>query len=239
MGGNLKFMIIGTAPSLANIKEFFQKIGLPLFEGYGLTELGMISMNDYSKNKLFTVGTIFPGIKVDFREDNVLWVKNSYQRMNKYLNEESDLIDKDGYICTGDIGEIDKAGFLKIVGRKKEIIVTSTGKKINPIPIEQMFISYSEIKHCVLIGDNKPFISAIISPKEIQFKSNLEFENRINEIVKTINNDLSSAEKVLAAIISKKEFSEKTGMVTRSQKIVRRKVEECHTYEIKKIYDEQ
>lgn len=111
----MKFMIINSTPGKSKLKEFYTKAGLPLFECYGQTELGMIAMNHYDSNRQNTAGRIFPGVDLEVRENNIIWARNQHRRMTDYC-DDNETMDEQGFLKTGDTGKIDSKGFLSIIG---------------------------------------------------------------------------------------------------------------------------
>ncbi len=165
-GGNLSTLVSGGAPLMADIGAFFAYIGLPILEGYGLTESSpVICVSRKGKVKFGTVGPPIPGVEVKIAHDGEILARGPNIMLGYYQNAEatSETV-KDGWLHTGDIGELDENGFLKITDRKKEILVMSNGKNVAPAPIEGRLKTSAYIEQIVLIGDNQKYISALIVP---------------------------------------------------------------------------
>tara|TARA_Y100001935_G_scaffold212872_1_gene183521 strand:+ start:508 stop:2277 length:1770 start_codon:yes stop_codon:yes gene_type:complete len=160
-----RYALTGAAPINQDILILFQSLNIPLFEGYGMTEDSAgASINYFEKNKIGTVGPALPGTEIKILSDGEIVIKGPHVMKGYYNNPEATKeVLKDGWLYTGDIGEIDKDGFLTIVGRKKEIYVTSGGKNIAPLNIEESMKSISLVSQCFLVGDGRNFCSALFT----------------------------------------------------------------------------
>ena len=162
---NVRFAISGAAPINPDILSLFQDLGIPLFEGYGMTENAAgASLNFVGKNKIGSVGPAFPGTELKIAEDGEVLIKGQHVMKGYYNNDKatSETI-KDGWLYTGDVGKIDSDGFLFITGRKKEIYVSSAGKNIAPLVIEETMKSIPIISQCFLVGDARKYCSALFT----------------------------------------------------------------------------
>ena len=167
LGGNMEFMISGGAPLSAKINQFFNGVGLDICEGYGLTETSPVLTCNTPQSKRFgSVGKVIPQTEVRIAEDGEIQVRGP-QVMQGYWNQPeatAEVIDADGWFATGDIGKIDADGFLYITDRKKDVIVTAGGKNIAPQPIENRFQINKYITQVVVVGDRRPYLSALVVP---------------------------------------------------------------------------
>ncbi len=163
--GNLKFAISGAAPINSKILSLFQTLGIPLFEGYGMTEnTAGATLNFIDNNKIGTVGKALPNTQIKIAEDGEVLIKGDHVMKGYYRNDQATsktIIDD--WLHTGDVGKIDSEGYLSITGRKKEIYVSSSGKNIAPLIIEETMKSISIVSQCFLIGDARKFCSALIT----------------------------------------------------------------------------
>ncbi|MBI88981.1 MAG: hypothetical protein CMG60_02750 [Candidatus Marinimicrobia bacterium] len=162
---NVRFAISGAAPINPDILKLFQDLGIPLFEGYGMTEnTAGATLNYMDNNKIGTVGKAFPSTEIKIADDGEILIKGDHVMKGYYRNDvatNETLID--GWLNTGDVGNIDSAGYLSITGRKKEIYVSSSGKNIAPLVIEETMKSIPIISQCFLVGDARKYCSALMT----------------------------------------------------------------------------
>ena len=165
-GGRLRFFVSGGAPLDKTINEFLWIVGLPVFEGYGLTETSpIVCVNTYEKLKFGSVGTVIKQTEVCLAEDGELLVKGPQVMQGYYKSPESTAeAIKNGWLYTGDIAHLDGEGFIRIVDRKKELIVTAGGKNIAPQPIENELKLDKFISQAFVYGDRKPYLVALLTP---------------------------------------------------------------------------
>jgi len=222
-GGNLKAFVSGGGALDKEIGEFLNAIGLPTLQGYGLTETSpVVSCNPIHKIKVETVGPPFKGNQVKIAEDGEILVKGENVMLG-YWNkkEETEKVIKDGWLYTGDIGELDSQdGYLKITDRKKDIIVSAGGDNISPAKIENQLLNFSAIDQCMVYGDGKNYLVALIVPSK-EFKENKE---KINEIVNESNKNSTLVEKIKKFNLINENFSIENGLLTPTMKVKRNKV---------------
>ena len=230
-GGNLKAFVSGGGALDKEIGEFLNSIGLPTLQGYGLTEASpVVSCNIPGKIKVDTVGPPFRTNEVRIAHDGEILVKGENVMLG-YWNKkkETDEIIKDGWLFTGDIGEITKEGNLKITDRKKEIIVNLGGDNISPSKIENLLCLKEEIKQSFVYGDKKTYLVALIV-------SERENNKEIETYIENLNKNLSLIEKVKRFKLIKEEFTIENGMLTPTLKLKRKKILEKYKIDLEKLY---
>ena len=234
-GGNLKAFVSGGGALDREIGEFLNAIGLPTLQGYGLTETSpVVSCNPIHKIKVETVGPPFKNNEVKIAEDGEILVKGENVMLG-YWNKKEDTkkIIKDGWLYTGDVGEIDsESGYLKITDRKKDIIVSAGGDNISPAKIENQLTNYQAIDQCMVYGDGKNYLVALIVANR-EFK---EKKEKINEIINKINENLTLVEKIKKFYLLNENFSIENGMLTPTMKVKRNKVINKYKNILEKFY---
>ena len=231
-GGKLKAFVSGGGALDTKIGEFLNSIGLPTLQGYGLTETSpVVSCNIPGKIKIETVGPPFKTNEVKIAEDGEILVKGEnvmlgYWNMKK---ETSDII-KDGWLYTGDIGEITSDGNLRITDRKKEIIVNLGGDNISPSKIENLLCLNEKIKQSFVYGDKKTYLVALVVSESEENKKEIEF------YLENLNKSLSLVEKVKKFKLIKEEFTIENGMLTPTLKLKRKKILEKYKEDLEKLY---
>ncbi|GAB2584212.1 AMP-dependent synthetase/ligase [Kribbella endophytica] len=166
LGGQVDYAVSGGAPLGDRLGHFFRGIGVPVLEGYGLTETtAAVSVNLPDDIRIGTVGRPLPGVSVGVAEDGELCFKGGQVMLGYWKNDEATeaAIDADGWFHTGDLGEFDADGFIRITGRKKEILVTAGGKNVAPAVLEDRIRLHPLVSQCMVVGDGKPFIAALIT----------------------------------------------------------------------------
>ena len=234
-GGNLKAFVSGGGALDKEIGEFLNSIGLPTLQGYGLTETSpVVSCNPIHKIKVETVGPPFKGNQVKIADDGEILVKGENVMLG-YWNkkEETEKVIIDGWLYTGDIGEIDpEDGYLKITDRKKDIIVSAGGDNISPAKIENMITNEPQIDQCIVYGDKKNYLVALIVPS----KDFLKEKEKINGVIEKINKKLTLLEKIKKIQFIDENFSIENGLMTPTMKVKRKKVTEKYKNQLEKLY---
>ena len=234
-GGNLKAFVSGGGALDKEIGEFLNSVGLPTLQGYGLTETSpVVSCNPIHKIKVETVGPPFRGNQVKIANDGEILVKGENVMLG-YWNkkEETDKVIIDGWLHTGDIGEIDpEDGYLKITDRKKDIIVSAGGDNISPAKIENMITNEPEVDQCMVYGDKKNYIVALIVPN----KDFLNQKEKIQDVIEKINKKLTLLEKIKKMQLIDESFSIENGLMTPTMKVKRKKVTEKYKNQLEKLY---
>jgi len=234
-GGKLKAFVSGGGALDKEIGEFLNSVGLPTLQGYGLTETSpVVSCNPIHKIKVETVGPPFRGNQVKIADDGEILVKGENVMLG-YWNKkkETDEVIIDGWLHTGDIGEIDpEDSYLKITDRKKDIIVSAGGDNISPAKIENIITNEPEIDQCMVYGDKKNYLVALIVPS----KDFLKEKEQINNVIEKINKKLTLLEKIKRIQLIDENFSIENGLMTPTMKVKRKKVTEKYKNQLEKLY---
>lgn len=252
VGGRLRFCISGGAPLNPGVMEFFYAIGIPVYEGYGLTETSpVICLNPAHRPKPGHVGPPIPGVEVKIAGNGEILTRGPHV-MKGYYNapEATDRALAGGWFHTGDVGELDADGYLRITDRLKEIIVLAGGKKVAPQPIENRLKSNEWIAEAVLIGEKRPYITCLVVPDFAKVKalvpdanggSGLSGHPKVIEAVKAaidgVNADLARFEQIKRFSLLERELTQEAGELTPSLKIKRRVVDERYAKQIEGLYE--
>ncbi len=254
-GSNFKYCVSGGAKLSVDVAEFFQSLELTIYEGYGLTETCVATnVNRRGAHKIGTVGPVLSDdIEIKIAEDGEILFRGpniSKGYFNRPTATKSSW-DEQNWFHTGDTGSIDEDGFLQIIGRKKEIIVTSGGKKIAPLPIEDKVKALPLVSNCLLVGDNRPFCVCLITLEPEAFHDwvtahslthgeeiyqNEKLKAYLNDQIDTINAKLSSFETIKNFLILKNDFTVENGMLTPTFKTKRKAIETSYSKEINELY---
>ena len=246
LGGRAKWIVAGGAPLDPELLAFFRGAGVPVYEGYGLTETtAPCAFNPlgvpYHQG---SVGIAFPGFELRVAEDEEIQVKGTAVFPKYHKNEEATegSFTDDGWYRTGDLGRLDNDGFLYITGRKKDLIITAGGKNVAPGPIEEVIQRCEFVSQVLVLGDKRPFISALVTLDEKSLRpwleskglnrdmtmeeaaSNAAVRAEVQKWVDQANEGVSRAESVRKFIILPEEFSQENGLLTASMKVIRPKV---------------
>ncbi|MBT9586087.1 long-chain fatty acid--CoA ligase [bacterium] len=256
-GGRIRLFCSGGAPLRKDVGEFFLSAGFVLTEGYGLTETSpVITFNPLHRPKNGTVGKVIPDVKVKIAEDGEILCQGPNVMLGYFGKAQAtrDAIDDDGWFHTGDIGMMDDEGYLAITDRKKDLLVMSNGKNVAPQPIEQLVQSSPLIEQCVVLGDNKKFISALIVPTYANLKDwcaqngvahdpralaeDPKLKEYLQSEVNRICADLSAYEKVKAIALLPAELTLENGEMTPTLKVKRKVVNQKYAAKIASLYPE-
>jgi long-chain acyl-CoA synthetase len=254
LGGRLRIAASGAAPLGKELGRFYASIGMPLIEGYGLTEGGVLTLNPLDRPKAGSIGVALPGVELRLAEDGELLAKSATLFAGYYKDPAATAaVLRDGWLYTGDIAEIDSLGYVYITGRKKELIVSSNGKKIYPARIEGLFKAEPIVSQVVLIGDRLPFVTALmtVNVTNAETLSGMEpFKGRqpaevavappvlteIQKAVARVNKQLAPFEQIRKFRILERDFSIETGELTPTMKVRRNRVLENNRELVSELY---
>lgn len=253
-GGHLRLAVSGAAPISPEILRFFDAAGVLVLEGWGMTETSTAATISTPEDfKIGTIGKPFPGCEVRIASDGEILVKGPNVFQGYYKNEKAtrETI-VDGWLHTGDIGEVDEDGFIKITGRKKDIIITAGGKNITPANLENEIKQHPLVSQCVVVGDRKPYLVALVTldPEEAaayakehglpedpeQLAASADVRQAIEDHVAKINERFARVEQVKKIAILPRDLSQEGGELTPTLKVKRAVVAAKHEQEIEKLY---
>jgi long-chain acyl-CoA synthetase len=257
LGGQCHSAISGGAPLGSRLAHFFRGIGVTIYEGYGLTETSpAVAVNLQHAIRIGTVGRPLPGVTVRLANDGEILVRGDLVFREYWRSPEAtaEVLDEDGWFHSGDLGELDEDGFLKITGRKKEIIVTAGGKNVAPAVLEDRLREHPLISQSMVVGDRQPFIAVLVTIDEeawpawltqaglpagssvSDMRDHPALREQIQEAVDQANLAVSHAEAIKVFRILPRDWSEATGEITPSLKVKRNVVLKQHADEIAAIY---
>ena len=256
LGGRLRFAVSGSAPLSASLAQFFYGLGLPVLEGYGLTETApVLSVMPLERVRFGTVGPPLPNVEVRIAPDGEILARGPNVMSGYYKRpEDTAAALRDGWFHTGDIGSLDAAGYISITDRKKELIVTSGGKKLAPQAIEGALRAHPLIAEAVIIGEQRHFPTALLVPdftalcREVQIPEPADAAARralldrqdvlaaFDQAIDAINATLAQFERIKRYTLVPREFTLADGELTPTLKIKRRIVEEKFKVEIERMY---
>jgi long-chain acyl-CoA synthetase len=255
-GGRIRLLTSGGAPLPNEIAQFFARAGLPILQAYGLTENICVAFNTVENLKFGSVGKPMPMCEVRIAADGEILVKSPMMFSGYYKDaaKTAEMFTEDGWLKTGDLGELDEDGFLKITGRKKEIIVLSSGKNVAPALVENLVKENHLVSQCFLYGDGRSYCVALITLNQIEAEMfargnniaykdfadltrNPAIDDLVKQSVEKANTRVSSSEQIKKFMILERDFSLEADEITPTLKIKRNVVSEKFKSEIEKLYD--
>ena len=242
LGGRLRLGISGGAPLASEIAELLHALDVLVLEGWGLTECTTAAaVNRPNRFRFGTVGPALPGCEVRAAEDGELLIRSPTVFAGYYKDEEAtrEVLGANGWLRSGDVGEIDADGFIRVTERKKDIIVTAGGKNVAPQNLENALKRAPLVSQALVLGDRRPYVAALITldPEQAADVPAEELEARVQEIVDGVNAPLSRFEQIKRFAILPREFTAEQGEVTPTLKLKRRVCEEHFAGEIASLYD--
>ena len=254
-GGEMRLAASGSAPLGRDLARFYLAINFPLMEGFGLTEGGITALNPLENPKPGTIGTLLPGALMKVAEDGELLVSGPMIFSGYYKDPEASArVLIDGWVHTGDLASVDEDGYFSITGRKKDVIVSSNGKKVYPSRIESFFKMETIINHVLLVGDKLPYVTALFTINQ-QIAENLPgMENykgkdyaeiatapavhtEVQRAVARLNKELAAFEQIRRFVILDQDFTVEGGELTATMKLRRARVIEKFRSEVDKLYE--
>jgi long-chain acyl-CoA synthetase len=255
LGGRCRYAISGGAPLGDRLGHFYRGIGLTVLEGYGLTETtAALTANLPDAHKIGTVGRPLPGTAVRVDDDGELLFRGGQVFAGYWQNEEAtrEALDRDGWLHTGDVGEVDDEGFVRITGRKKEILVTAGGKNVAPAVLEDRLRAHPLVSQVMVVGDGQPFIAALVtldpetvptwaaskgrSTRIADLVDDADLRAEIEEAVEDANKAVSKAESIRKFTILTVDWTEEGGQLTPSLKLKRNVVMKEFRDEVEALY---
>ena len=242
LGPNIRYVACGGAPLSADLAHFFAGIGLPMIQGYGMTETAApFTVTRVNDNKIGTVGQPAPGSSVRIADDGEVQVRgaNVFRGYHNLPEKTAETFTADGWLKTGDLGSLDEDGLLTITGRKKDIIITAGGKNVSPIPMEEEIAKCPIVEHAVVVGDGRPFIGALVTldpeglaswlptigqPADLSLTDAAalpQVREEIQPFVDRANATVSRAESVRKFVVLDAQFTQENSCLTPSLKVVR------------------
>ncbi|MFW5695803.1 MAG: AMP-dependent synthetase/ligase, partial [Alkalispirochaeta sp.] len=257
LGGHLHTMISGSAKLAPELARFFINVGLPVYEGYGMTESSpVIAANYPGHRKVGTVGPLFPDIQVKIADDGEILVRGP-NVMRGYHNRPDATADtiQDGWLHTGDLGSIDADGYLTVSGRKKELFKKSSGEYVPPVPIERAISEHPVVDTAVIFADNRVYVTALIFPDmekvqqireergfaamtDAEYLASRHLRDELQEHIDEMNTHLHHCEQVIRFEIMDHAASIETGELTPTMKVRRGQVEEMYHDRIEEMYQQ-
>ncbi|SDI01109.1 AMP-dependent synthetase/ligase [Nonomuraea jiangxiensis] len=248
-GGRLAAAVCGGSALGDRLGHFFRGVGIEVFEGYGLTETtAPCSVNMPGANKIGTVGKPLPGVTLRIADDGEILAKGRHVFPGYWHNDAAtaEVLDPDGWFHTGDVGDLDADGYLRITGRKKEILVTAAGKNVAPGPLEDALRAHPLISQAMLVGEGRPFVAALITldPEALpagavvkELRSDPKVLAEVQGAVDRANLSVSKAEQIKKFVILDRDITEDSGHLTPTLKVKRNLVMRDFAQEIDELYD--
>ena len=257
LGGKCHAAVSGGAPLGARLGHFYRGIGLTIYEGYGLTETSAPStVNLQTALKIGSVGRPLPGVSIRIADDGEVMIHGEHIFRRYWHNDAAtaEAIDADGWFHSGDLGQLDDEGYLRITGRKKELIVTAGGKNVAPAVLEDRLRAHALVSQCMVVGDAQPFIGCLVTIDPEAFPAwreragkpadatvsdlhdDIDLRAEIQEAVNDANKAVSKAEAIKVFRILPRDFTEEGGELTPSLKLKRNVVLKEYADEIAAIY---
>lgn len=235
-GGKMRYLLCGSAPIRRSVLDFYDLMGMRIYEGYGMNEIGgMITLNHPAAVKTGSVGKAFPGKTISFDDYGQIIVQSKFHANTRYFKDEDNLLQTtyltDDKVATGDVGHADNDGFVYITGRIKDLIILSNGIKIHPAPEEERLEEELEVSNCCIFGDGKPYLTALIVPN-----GNKENAQQIRTRLDAFNAVRPAEKQIRNFFLSQEPFSIDNGLLTPAFKRNRKYLYQRYALEFEKLY---
>ncbi len=252
-GGRMRIAISGGASLGREVVEFFEAVGVPIFEGYGLTETSpMLASNAPDRQRPGSVGKALSEVELRLAEDGEILAKGPGVMQGYWENPEATAasVDDSGWLHTGDVGRIDQSGYLFVTARKQDLLVTAGGESVAPLPIEQALAGRGPIAQAVVVGDERPYLAALLVPDLDQLRTELgdlppadlvahpEVVRRVEAVVEEVNTKLGEAEKIRRFTLLEHGFAVERGELTPTGKLRRRVIDLRYAETIARLYSD-
>jgi len=257
IGGRVRFVFCGGAPLAKELAEFFWAVGVPVYQGYGLTETSPIVTSTYPENRTGSVGKAIPHVQVTLAADGEVLVKGPCVMRGYYADAEATraVFTEDGWLKTGDVGRLDAGGYLYLTDRKKDLLKTAGGKYVAPQPIEDALRSSPYILNAMVLGDRRRFVAALIVPNftnvrvrvqhdaaallgDAELAQDAQVRELIGAEVRRLTAHLAQYESIKRFALLEEDFSFDGGSLTYTMKVKRRVVAEKYAALIERLYEE-
>jgi long-chain acyl-CoA synthetase len=240
-GGRIRQCVTGAAPIAPEILEFFFACGVPVMEGYGMTETSTVATGQTPEDFRFgSIGKPLPGVEIKIAEDGEILLRGDNIFQGYYKNDEASKETLEGgWLHTGDLGRIDEDGFVYISGRKKDIIITAGGKNITPANLENGIKQNQYVSQCVVVGDRRPYLVALVTlDPEVATEETPEIRESIQETIDGVNSKVGPVERIKYFKVLPHDLSQETGELTPTMKVKRNVVHEKYAADVDALYEQ-
>ena len=240
LGGRLRIGVSGAAPLSVDVMEFFHALGVPVIEGYGLTETASsATVNAPDDFRIGTVGRAVEGAEIRLADDGEILIRSDAVFAGYYKEPEATAaaLTDEGWFRSGDVGEVDADGFLRITDRKKDLIITAGGKNIAPQNLENALKASRFVSQALVVGDRRPYVAALVTLDEAELTSTgRDGQQVVQALVDEVNRDRMRVEQIKRFVILPRDFSQEEGEVTPTLKLRRKVIHEHFADEIERLY---
>ncbi|MEM6271615.1 MAG: AMP-binding protein [Bacteroidota bacterium] len=237
LGGNIRYLWTGSAPISRDLLLFFNANGAPIYQGYGMNEICIATKNYPGHDRPGSAGKALPGKEIAFDAHGQILVRSEHEVANAYFRarpeDDAATFIKPKWVATGDIGHLDADGYLYITGRIKDLIVLSNAAKVHPNLVEKTLLNAPEIRQCMVYGDRKPYLVALIVPTDPAAT-----REAIGEVIRAANRELRPHDRVLRFALVREAFTEEAGLLTSSNKLRRKPIIQLYQENLEALYEQ-